>query len=103
MSKIKKNDQVVILAGKDRGKTGKVLVVMPAEGKAIVEGVNFVHRHTRKSRDNQQGGIVKKEAPISISKVAVFCKRCNRGTKTGYSILGDGTKSRFCRKCNEVF
>lgn len=103
MTKIKKNDNVVVITGKDKGKSGKVLRVVPSMNKAVVEGVNFVHKHMRKTRDNQQGGIIKKEAMINLSNLAVFCKRCNSATKVGYSILSDGSKSRFCKKCNEVF
>jgi len=103
MARIKKNDVVVVLAGRDRGKTGKVLQIVQAEKKALVEGVNFVKRHTRKSNQNQQGGIVTKESLIDMSNLAVFCKRCNRGTKIGFNILRDGSKARFCKKCNEVF
>ncbi len=102
MLKIRKNDNVVVTTGKDKGKIGKVLILDASNGKAIVEGVNFVKKHVRKNREGQ-GGIVTKEAPISVSNVAVFCKRCNKGTKIGISVLKDGSKSRFCKKCNEVF
>ncbi|MDD5438914.1 MAG: 50S ribosomal protein L24 [Candidatus Omnitrophica bacterium] len=103
MAYIKKDDVVMVLAGRDRGKSGKVLQVMHEAHKVLVEGVNFVKRHTRKTNQNQQGGIVTKEAPIDISNLAIFCKRCNRGTKTGINILRDGSKARYCKKCNEVF
>jgi len=103
MSKIKKNDTVMVITGKDRGKTGKVLKIFKTGNKAVVEGINFVKKSVRKTRDNQQGGIVTKEAAIDLSNLAIFCKRCSKGTKVGYSILSDGAKSRFCKKCNEVF
>jgi len=103
MAKIKKNDIVTVLTGKDKGKSGKVLRIMLSNNKALVEGINFVKKHKRKTRDDQQGGIIHKEAPIQLSNIAVFCKRCNKGVKVGYSILKDGTKARFCKKCNEVF
>ena len=103
MAKIKKNDTVFVLAGRDRGKTGKVLAVLPNRERAIVEGVNFVKKHARRTRDDQQGGIIQKEASIQMSNLALFCKGCNRPTKLGFNILKDGTKTRFCRRCKEVF
>jgi len=103
MSKVKRNDTVVVITGKDKGKTGKVLKVFPKDKHAIVEGVNFAKKHVRKTKEDQQGGVIKRENPINISNLAVFCKRCSRATKVGNSLLKDGTKSRFCKKCNEVF
>ena len=103
MAKIKKNDTVMVIAGKDKGKTGKVLILSSTVNKAIVEGVNFVKKHVKKTKEDQQGGILQKEAPIAISNIALFCKKCNAPTKVGYSILKDSSKSRFCKKCNEVF
>ncbi len=103
MAKIKKNDIVMVLAGKDKGKTGKALKIFPKRGKAIVEGVNFVKKHLRRTREDQKGGIIQKESFIHISNLAVFCKGCSKPTKIGYNLLKDGTKSRFCKKCNEVF
>jgi len=103
MSKIKKNDTVVVLAGRDRGKTGKVLKMWSTRNKAIVEGVNFVKKHTRRTREDQKGGIVTKESTIDLSNLAVFCKGCNRPTKVGMDALKDGTKTRFCKRCKEVF
>ena len=103
MAKIKKNDIVVVLAGKDKGKTGKVLMFRAGTDKAIVEGVNFVKKHVKKTKEDKQGGILEKEAAIQVSNLAVFCKKCNSGTKVGYSLLKDGSKSRYCKKCNEVF
>ena len=103
MEKIKKNDTVVVIAGKDKGKAGKVLKVFRTDSKVIVEGVNFVKKHVRRTKEDQQGGVIHRESPVHISNLLIFCKRCNRGTKVGFSILKDGTKSRFCKKCNEVF
>ncbi len=103
MAKIKKNDIVMVLAGKDKGKTGKALKIFPKGGKAIVEGVNFVKKHLRRTKEDQKGGIIQKESLIHISNLAVFCKGCSKPTKVGYNLLKDGTKSRFCKKCNEVF
>ena len=103
MPKIKKNDTVKVLAGRDRGKTGKVLAVFPKSNRAIVEGVNFVKKHARRTRENEKGGIIQKEATIHMSDLAIFCKGCNRPTKVGFDILKDGTKTRFCKSCKEVF
>ena len=101
--KIKKNDIVVTLAGRDKEKTGKVLAVIPGRNRAIVEGVNFVKKHKKRTREDDKGGVVQKESTIHISNLALFCKGCNRPTKVGYDVLKDGTKSRFCKKCKEVF
>jgi len=103
MAKIRKNDTVLVLAGKDKGKSGKVLAVLPRSERAIVEGINFVKKHARRTRDDQKGGVVQKESPINVSNLAIFCKGCNGQTKIGFNILKDGTKTRFCKKCKEVF
>ncbi len=102
MNKIKKNDTVKVLAGRDKGKTGRVLEVYPTEARALVEGVNFVKRHMKKSQQDPQGGIISKESPIGIGKLALLCKACNRPTRVGFTKLGDGERSRFCKKCNEI-
>ncbi len=102
MLSIKKNDTVKVLAGKDKGKTGKVLKVYPSTNRAIVQGVNFAVKHKRRTRQDDQGGIMHKESPINISNLAVVCKGCNRPTRVGMDILSDGSKVRFCRKCKEV-
>ncbi|NQT90971.1 MAG: 50S ribosomal protein L24 [Candidatus Omnitrophica bacterium] len=100
--KIRKNDNVKVLAGKDKGKTGKVLKIIPAKNKAIVEGVNFIKKHARKSQENPQGSIVQKERPVSVSSLAVICTRCNKSTRIGHSKLTDGNKVRFCKICKET-
>ncbi len=102
MLRIKKNDTVKILAGKDRGKTGKVLKVDPARGRAIVQGVNFVKKHARRTRQDEQGGIVQREASLDLSSLSVVCKGCNRPTRIGVDILKDGSKVRYCKKCRGV-
>lgn len=99
---IKKGDMVTTLAGKDKGKSGKVLKVFHQEGRAVVEGINFVKKHMRKTRQDQQGGIIQRESPIHISNLAVICKSCNRPTRLGVTTLSDGTKSRFCKRCKEI-
>lgn len=100
--KIRKNDVVMAMKGKDRGKTGKVLRILPAKSVVIVEGINFVKRHMRKRRQEQEGGIIQREAPIRLSNIALYCKNCSLPTRIGISRLSDGTKSRFCKKCKEI-
>ncbi|MCI8538722.1 MAG: 50S ribosomal protein L24 [Oscillospiraceae bacterium] len=95
---IKKDDLVVVLSGKDAGKQGKVLATQPAAGKVIVEGVNIVSRHTKPRRQGEQGGIVKKEAPLYACKVQRVCPKCNKPTRTAHKIEG-GKKVRVCKKC----
>lgn len=102
MNKIKKNDMVYVLCGKDKGKTGKVFRVNNKSGKAFVEGINYVKKHMRKSKQDQQGGIVQKESPIQLSNIAVLCKTCNKPAGVGINVLADGTKSRYCKRCKEV-
>lgn len=102
VAKIKKNDIVTVIKGKDLGKSGKVLKVFPKEGKIIVEKINFVKRHTRPSQKVQQGGILEKEAPISISNVMLICNKCGAKTKVKIGVLGEGKRIRICKKCNEM-
>ena len=97
---VKSGDNVVILAGKDKGKTGKVMAVSPSQGKVIVEGVNIVSRHKKPRNAQDQGGIVKHEAPISASNVMVICPKCNKATRVHHKEV-DGKMVRVC-KCGEV-
>ena len=99
---IKKNDQVKVIAGKEKGKTGKILTVMPKKGCVIIEKVNFVKRHTRPSGQARQGGILEKEAPIHISNVMVVCNKCNSPVRVGQKALEDGKKALYCKKCGEL-
>jgi large subunit ribosomal protein L24 len=100
---VKKNDMVYILAGKDRGKTGKVLKVFVEGNRAIVEGINFVNRHTRANpQKNIKGGILPKESSIHLSNLMVVCKRCNKHSRVGISQIQDGRKARVCKNCNEL-
>ncbi|HEX4998243.1 MAG TPA: 50S ribosomal protein L24 [Terriglobia bacterium] len=97
---IRKNDEVYVLRGKDRGKTGRVLIVMPRDGKIVVEGVQMIKRHTRQNpQKNIKGGIVEKEAPIQLSNVALVCKSCGKHTRSGALVLADGRRARACKKC----
>ena len=100
---IKKNDEVYILRGKDRGKSGRVLIVMPADDKIVVEGVQMIKRHTRPNpQRNIKGGIVEKEAAIHISNVAIVCKNCRKHTRLASKVLGDGRRVRTCKKCGSA-
>jgi large subunit ribosomal protein L24 len=97
---IKKNDQVYILSGKDRGKTGRVLIVMPSDNKIVVEGVQIIKRHTKANpQRNIKGGIVEKESAIHISNVALMCKNCGKHTRLQFHLLADGRRARTCKKC----
>ncbi|MEA3362075.1 MAG: 50S ribosomal protein L24 [Thermodesulfobacteriota bacterium] len=98
---VKKDDMVKIIAGKEKGKTGKVLRVHPAKGRVVIESLNIVKRHTRPNQLNPEGGIVEKEAPLSLSNVMLICGSCNQPTRTGIRLLEDGSKTRYCKKCNE--
>ena len=96
--KIKKNDKVVVLSGKDKGKTGKVLGTVPSERKVVVEGINMVTCHIKPRKQGEEGGIVKREAAIYASKVQVVCPKCDKGTRVAYEIK-DGKKVRVCKHC----
>jgi large subunit ribosomal protein L24 len=99
---VKKGDKVMVISGKDKNKKGKVLVVNPKTGKVIVEGVNIATKHTKARRQGEAGGIIKQETPIYASKVMYVCDKCGKPARVGKKILEDGTKVRFCKKCNEV-
>jgi large subunit ribosomal protein L24 len=97
---LKKNDIVVVLKGKDKGKTGKVLKLFPEKNRVIVERINFAKHFVKADRSkNTQGGIMEKETPIDVSNVMLFCADCGRGVRVRNRTLQDGTKSRFCSKC----
>ena len=96
---IKKDDLVVVLSGKDKGKQGKILEVMPKEGKVVVEKINVVSRHTKPRKQGDQGGILKKEAPIYASKVQRVCPKCGKPTRAAHKVQADGKKVRICKKC----
>ena len=98
---VRKNDSVIVVAGKDRGKKGRVLKVFPKRNRVVVEGVNFIKRHTRPNpRANVKGGIVEREASVHASNVQIVCPECGAQTRIGRQILGDGRKVRVCRKCD---
>jgi large subunit ribosomal protein L24 len=99
---VKKNDTVMVITGKDKAKTGKVLSLVPKKDGVLIEGINVVKRHT-KARGSEQGGILEKEAPVHISNVALFCAKCNKPVRTKITVLEDGKKARCCVKCGESF
>jgi len=99
---IKKNDMVMVIAGKEKGKSGKVLRIVPKKDRAIVEKLNMVKRHMRPGAYSRQGGILEREAPIHISNLMLLCSKCTDPTRVGYRILEDNRKVRCCKKCNEV-
>ena len=100
---IKKDDMVKVIAGVDKNKTGKVLEVLPSEGKVIVEGVGMVTKHTKTRKQGEVGGLVKQEAAIDASKVMHICPKCNKTTRIARKVLEDGKKVRICKHCNETF
>ena len=103
MFRVKRDDQVMILSGKDKQKRGKVLRIFPERGRATVEGLNLIKRHIRRSQSNPQGAIISRESPLPLDRLLPVCPRCNRGVRVGFKVLADGTKSRICRQCQESF
>ncbi|MBA3297818.1 MAG: 50S ribosomal protein L24 [Acidobacteria bacterium] len=100
---IRKNDNVVVTTGKDRGKRGRVLRIVPDKNRLVVEGVNIIKRHTKANpQKNVKGGVVEREAPLHASNVQLVCPECGKPTRLGKKILGDGRKVRVCRKCEGV-
>ena len=99
---IKKEDKVIVLSGKDKGKEGRVISADPKNGKVIVEGVNVAKRHLKPRKPGEEGGIIKKETPIYASKVMRVCPKCGKPTREAHKFLKDGTKERVCKKCGET-
>mgnify|MGYP000811607792 FL=1 len=95
---VKKNDTVIVLSGKDKGKKGKVLEAMPAAGKVVVEGINVATCHVKPKKQGDQGGIVSRETPMYASKVMLVCPKCGKPTRVAHKIT-DGKKARICKKC----
>lgn len=99
---IKKEDKVMVLSGRDRGKIGRVLKVDVEKERILVEKINIVKRHTRPSAKTAQGGIIEKESPLNISKVMIVCNKCAKPSRVNKRILEDGSKIRICKKCGEA-
>jgi len=104
MERIKKNDTVYIIAGKDKGKTGRVLRVFPKhkQKRIVVEGINLCKKHMRQTRQDRPGGIIEKENPINASNIMPYCTKCKKPVRVGYRILEDGSRIKICKKCKET-
>jgi len=100
--KIRRDDTVLVISGKDKGKRGKVRRVLPDEGRLMVGGINMIKRHSRTRGVARQAGIIEREAPLSISKVMLICSKCDRPVRVGFRSLEDGRKVRICHSCEEV-
>ncbi|MBI5328654.1 MAG: 50S ribosomal protein L24 [Deltaproteobacteria bacterium] len=100
--KIKKNDQVMIIKGREQGKTGRVMKVIPGKGHVLIEKLNLVKRHAKPSSKYKQGGIIEKEAPLAIPNVMLICDKCKGPVRAGKKILDNGKKVRLCKKCGEA-
>ena len=103
MKRVKREDTVLVSKGKDRGRTGTVRIVIPKENRAIVGGINVMKRHMRPRGPQQPGGIIEREAPISLANVRPVCPSCNKPVRVGYRVLADGRKVRYCKKCDANF
>lgn len=102
MSELKKNDKVKVISGKEKGRQGKILKVLTEKEAALVERLNIVKRHSRAgAKPGQQGGIVAKEAPLSLSNLMLVCPKCSKATRIGIRVLEDGDRVRYCKKCRE--
>jgi large subunit ribosomal protein L24 len=100
--RLRSEDTVLVIKGRDRGKQGRIQQVFPKKGRVLVDGVNIVSRHTRAASGVRQGGIIQKELPIQAANVMLVCTHCNRPTRIGARTLSDGTKARTCKRCQEV-
>ncbi len=99
---IKKNDNVLVIAGKEKGKRGRVIAVYPTTNRLLVEKLNMIKRHTRPSQQVRQGGIMEMENPLSVSNVQLICSKCDKPTAVSRKDQGDGSRARVCKKCSEV-
>jgi large subunit ribosomal protein L24 len=100
--KLRKNDAVLVIAGKDKGKKGRVRFAYPKKERVLVEGINFIKKHTRAVRQVRQAGIIEQEAPMHVSNVMLLCSKCNHPARVGFRFLEDGKKVRICLVCHEV-
>ena len=100
--KIRRNDTVLVIAGKDKGKKGKVRFAYPKDNKVIVEGINMIKRHSRARGVARQAGIIELEAPLHVSNLMLICTKCSKPTRVGFRVLDDGKRARFCRACQEI-
>jgi large subunit ribosomal protein L24 len=100
---VKRGDTVVVIAGKDKGKEGKVVAAYPEQNKVIVEGVAMAKRHQKARMQGQESGIIEKELPIDASNVMRVCPKCGKPSRVGIKVFEDGSKAKYCKKCNETF
>jgi large subunit ribosomal protein L24 len=100
--KIRKNDTVLVIAGRDKGKKGKVRVSIPKKERLLVDGINMIKKHARPTGQARQAGIIEREASIHVSSVMLLCEKCNKPARVGRRLLADGKKVRFCKACGEV-
>jgi large subunit ribosomal protein L24 len=101
MERIKRDDQVLVAAGKERGKRGQVRDLLPKKQRAVIQGLNMVKRHQQQRSERTPAGIIEKEAPIHVSNLRVICRACERPTRVGFRVRSDGVKVRVCRKCGQ--
>ena len=101
MAQVRRGDTVVVIAGRERGKRGKVLRVLPDKGRVVVEKINMIKKHQRPTQKLRQGGIIEREGPLSVSNVLLLCGRCDRAVRVGIKVLADGRKIRTCKQCGE--
>ena len=102
MAHVRRGDTVVVVAGKDRGKRGKVLRVVPGKGRVVVEKINMIKKHQRPTQKLRQGGIIEREGAMALSNVLLVCSRCDKASRTGIKLLADGRKVRMCKRCGEA-
>ncbi|MBI2160914.1 MAG: 50S ribosomal protein L24 [Candidatus Rokubacteria bacterium] len=98
---VRRGDPVAVIAGKERGKRGKVLRVLAADGRVLIEHVNMIKKHQRPTQKLRQGGIIEREGPLALSNVLLVCGRCDKPVRTGIKVLADGRKLRVCKRCGE--
>ena len=98
---VRRGDTVGVITGRERGKRGKVLRILTAKGRVLVEHVNMIKKHQRPTQKLRQGGIIEREGPLALSNVLVICARCDKPSRTGVNVLADGRKVRVCRRCGE--
>jgi large subunit ribosomal protein L24 len=103
VKRIRREDNVLVVKGRDRGRSGRVRIVIPSENRVIVTGVNVVKRHMKPRGPQQPGGIIEREAPIAIANVRPLCPSCDKPVRVGYRLLADGRKVRYCKKCDANF
>jgi large subunit ribosomal protein L24 len=100
---VKKNDLVMVIKGREKGKSGRVLKVLPEKEKVIIEKINFIKRHSRPHGQQRRGGILEREAPLHVSKLMLLCEKCNKPVRIGHRVIEGEKKVRICRKCEEIF